>query len=145
MQDLISHCLQYESRERPTAQNVFDRLCSAEFVGLKRAIPIERDHSVETFTIRVRREPVSFRDQMSIQVLFQTHPQYGGCSDNDYMYGSLNLCCTLDIPSLIPSLSQLGTRLSPLETRFSLLETRLFPLETRLGYPTVVSITVSCL
>ena len=83
MQDLISHCLQYESRERPTAQNVFDRLCTAEFVGLKRAIPVERDHSVETFTIRVRREPVSFRDQMCIQVLFHTHPQYDGCLDTD--------------------------------------------------------------
>ena len=68
----------------------------------------------------------------------QTHPQYGGCSDNDYMYGSLTLCCTLDIPSLIPSLSQLGTRLS-------LLGKRLFLLGTRLGYPTIVSITVSCL
>jgi len=54
MQDLINHCLQYVARMRPSAQQVFDRLCSAEFVSLKRAIPVEHDHTVETFTIRVR-------------------------------------------------------------------------------------------
>jgi len=52
MQDLINHCLQYVARMRPSAQQVFDRLCSAEFVSLKRAIPVEHDHTVETFTIR---------------------------------------------------------------------------------------------
>jgi len=54
MQDLINHCLQYVAIMRPSAQQVFDRLCSADFVSLKRAIPVEHDRSVETFTIRVR-------------------------------------------------------------------------------------------
>ena len=54
MQDLINHCLQYVASQRPKAQEVFDRLCSTEFVSLKRAISVEYDHSVETFSIRVR-------------------------------------------------------------------------------------------
>ena len=57
MQDLINHCLQFVSRLRPSAQEVFDRLCSAEFVSLKRAIPVGHDRSVETFAIRVRTTP----------------------------------------------------------------------------------------
>ena len=54
MQDLINHCLQYVPHQRPKAQAVFDRLCSTEFVSLKRTISVEYDHSVETFAIRVR-------------------------------------------------------------------------------------------
>ena len=41
--------------QRPTAQEIFDRMCSSEFAALRRAIAIERHHTVETFTIRVRR------------------------------------------------------------------------------------------
>ena len=54
MQDLINHCLQYMPTRRPSAQEIFERMCSSEFAGLRRAVPIERDHTVETFTIRVR-------------------------------------------------------------------------------------------
>lgn len=53
MQDLINHCLQYLPIQRPSAQEVFDRMCNSEFMALKKAISIERDHTVETFTIRV--------------------------------------------------------------------------------------------
>ena len=53
MQDLINHCLQYLPNQRPSAQEVFDRLCSSEFMALKMAISIEREHTVETFAIRV--------------------------------------------------------------------------------------------
>ncbi len=54
MQDLINHCLQYLPAQRPAAQEIFDRMCSSEFAALRRAVSIERDHTVETFTIRVR-------------------------------------------------------------------------------------------
>ena len=53
MQDLINHCLQYVPQDRPSAQQVFDRLCSTEFVCLKRAIPVGRNSTLETFTTRV--------------------------------------------------------------------------------------------
>ena len=61
MQDLINHGLQYVARMRPSAQEVFDRLCSAEFVSLKRAISVQHDRSVETFTVRVR-QPIPRSD-----------------------------------------------------------------------------------
>ena len=53
MQDLINHCLQYVPSQRPSSQDVFDRMCSSEFISLKQAISIEREHTVETFAIRV--------------------------------------------------------------------------------------------
>lgn len=53
MQDLISHCLQFLPTHRPSAQQVFDRLCSAEFVGLKRTIQVQYDHDVDAFAVRV--------------------------------------------------------------------------------------------
>ena len=53
MQDLINNCLQYIPVQRPSAQEIFDRLCTSEFMALKRAISIERDQTVETFAIRV--------------------------------------------------------------------------------------------
>ena len=54
MQDLINHCLQYNPNDRPTAQQVFDRLCTTEFVSLKRTIQVECDHDTESlFTTRV--------------------------------------------------------------------------------------------
>jgi hypothetical protein len=53
MQDLINHCLQYAPGKRPCAQEILDRMCTSEFVALKQAIAIERDHTVETFTFRV--------------------------------------------------------------------------------------------
>lgn len=54
MQDLIAHCLQQQPAERPSAQEVFDRLCSSEFICLKRAIAVEHLHTVEAFVERVR-------------------------------------------------------------------------------------------
>ena len=53
MQDLITQCLQYSPNNRPSAQAIFDRMCSAEFVCLKRAISVEYGYPVETFAIRV--------------------------------------------------------------------------------------------
>ena len=54
MQDLINHCLQYNPNDRPTAQQVFDRLCTTEFVSLKRTIQVECDQDTESlFTTRV--------------------------------------------------------------------------------------------
>ena len=55
MQDLINHCLQYVPTQRPSTQDMFERLCNSEFLALKRAFPVEREHSVETFAIRVQR------------------------------------------------------------------------------------------
>ncbi len=54
MQDLINHCLQYSPANRPSAQEVFDRLCSSEFVSLKRAVQVERDQTIQMFATRVR-------------------------------------------------------------------------------------------
>ncbi len=54
MQDLINHCLQYSPINRPSAQEVFDRLCSSEFVSLKRAVQVERDQTIQMFATRVR-------------------------------------------------------------------------------------------
>ena len=53
MQDLITHCLGYSPNDRPSAQAIFDRMCNAEFVCLKRAISVEWDHPVETFAVGV--------------------------------------------------------------------------------------------
>ena len=53
MQDLINHCLQYTPDNRPSAQEVFDRLCSTEFVSLKRAVQVEKDQPVQMFATRV--------------------------------------------------------------------------------------------
>ena len=53
MQDLINHCLQYTPANRPSAQEVFDRLCSTEFVSLTRAVQVEKDQAVQMFATRV--------------------------------------------------------------------------------------------
>ena len=54
MQDLINHCLQYNPNDRPTAEQVFYRLCTNEFVSLKRTIQVECDPDIESvFTTRV--------------------------------------------------------------------------------------------
>ena len=53
MQDLINHCLQYVPVQRPSMKSVFERLCTSEFLALKKSFPVERNLRVETFTARV--------------------------------------------------------------------------------------------
>lgn len=53
MQDLVTHCLHYLPNQRPSAQEVFDRLCVPEFICLKRAVQMAHDCNMETITIRV--------------------------------------------------------------------------------------------
>jgi leucine-rich repeat kinase 2 len=52
MYDMIEHCLQYIPSKRPTAQEMFDRMCYPEFVALRQVIHIHDDWEILTFTVR---------------------------------------------------------------------------------------------
>ena len=53
MQELINACLQYLPSNRPSAQQAVNHLCSVDFIGLRKVIPVHKDNEIETCTTRV--------------------------------------------------------------------------------------------
>eukprot|EP00118_Oscarella_pearsei_P021781 m.247504 g.247504 ORF g.247504 m.247504 type:complete len:2547 (+) comp40272_c0_seq11:2181-9821(+) len=64
MQDLICHCLQHQSEDRPTANDVVERLSKAEFFCLKGAISVDGETSIEAITVRKYQKSVSGRTSL---------------------------------------------------------------------------------
>ena len=89
MQDLITHCLHYLPNQRPSAQEVFDRLCVPEFICLKRAVSMARDCNVETIAVRVSGQYESKKPSTKVLVKVKVVP---------YLY----LCTTFVLPFVLP-------------------------------------------